>query len=124
MARISLIINHIFFVVDNIIFCRASIGNLNKIQNTLDTYEASSKQRINKHKIEIFFSANTHPFLRENIMNLAGVSFCTNQEKYLDLPKMVEKNRYQNFVLLKIVIELVLVIEKMSFYPKRVKKSC
>lgn len=59
------------------------------------------KQGINKHKTWIFFSANTHPILKRNILNLASVSLCNNQEKYLSLPIMVRKNRYQTFEAIK-----------------------
>lgn len=78
MARSSLTINHLFFTDDSIIFCRATLGDWNGVQNILDTYEDVSEQEINKHKIGLFLSANTHPSIRGNILNLAGVSLCNN----------------------------------------------
>lgn len=42
--------NHIFFVDDNVIICRATVGDWNEVQKILDTYKVASRQRVNKHK--------------------------------------------------------------------------
>lgn len=98
MARNNPTISHLLLADDNIIFSRASIDDWNETQNIIDTYEAASGQGVNKHKSNIFFSANTHPNFRGNILNIAGVSLYTNQDKYLGLPMMVGRNRSRTFV--------------------------
>lgn len=96
MAKNRPTINQLFFADNSIIFCGASIGELNEVQNILEIYEVASGQGINKYKTRIFFS-NTHPTIRVDILNIIGVSLCTNQERYLGLPTMVGKNRFRTF---------------------------
>lgn len=60
VARSGPTISHLFFADDNIIFCRATIGDWNEVQNIFDTYEAALGQGINKHKMRIFFNSNTN----------------------------------------------------------------
>lgn len=67
VVRGSLSINHIFFADENIAFCRAKIRNWQTIQDVLDIYETATGQRINKHKIGIFFSSNTNRTIKGKI---------------------------------------------------------
>lgn len=49
VARSGPTISHLFFADDNIIFCRATIGDWIEVQKILHTYEAASEQGINNH---------------------------------------------------------------------------
>lgn len=81
MARGSPTINHLFFTDDNIVFFIANTIEWRVIQNLLDIYETASGQEINKHKSEIFCSSNTKGVVREQIIDLARVPMCSNQER-------------------------------------------
>lgn len=60
VARESQYINHLFFVDDSLVFCKANIAESIELLKLLDIYEVASGQGINKHKIDIFFNFNTH----------------------------------------------------------------
>jgi len=52
-------LSHLFFTDDSIIFCRANMGECQRIWDVLQDYEATSGQKINKDKTSLFFSKNT-----------------------------------------------------------------
>lgn len=56
MARNNPTVNHLFFVDNSIIFCRAKIKEWLEIQKVLDIYEAVAGQGINKPKSEVFLA--------------------------------------------------------------------
>lgn len=102
VARGSPTINYLFFLAYNsIVFYRANTTEWREIQNLLDMYEAVSGQEINKHKTEIYFSSNTCRAMRNQILDLAMVSLCCSQERYIELPIMVGINRYRIFEAIK-----------------------
>lgn len=101
VARDSHSINYIFFVDDNIVFCKAKTSDWQNIKEVLDIYEVVTSQGINKLKSGIFFSSNTNRTVRWQILTLAGVLLCNNQEQYLELPMMVGGNRYRAFEIIK-----------------------
>ena len=49
-------ISHLFFADDSLLFCRASLLDLQVIQNILSLYEKASGQKLNREKTTIFFS--------------------------------------------------------------------
>jgi hypothetical protein len=54
-------INHLFFADDNLLFCRASYDNWNRLTMLLNAYGKASGQRLNKEKTRIFFSREYAP---------------------------------------------------------------
>ena len=58
-------ISHLFFADDNLIFCRATIGDCAQITEVLTTYEKESKQRLNKEKTSLFFNKNSSSEIQE-----------------------------------------------------------
>lgn len=122
MTKGSPNINHIFFADDNIVFCRANTMEWREIQSLLDIYEEALGQGINKHKTNIFFSSNTDRELRNRILDMAGVTQCNSQEKYLSFPIMVGINKYRTFEAIKVKVWLESIIRRTHFYPKPVKK--
>ena len=65
-------ISHLFFADDSLLFCRARVGNVEKIQEILGKYERASGQKINSEKTTLFFSNNTSNVTKEEIKNLLG----------------------------------------------------
>ena len=64
----------------------------------LSVYEKGSEQKINRKKTNIFFSANTHQDMQNQIQQLLGVPAVRQYEKYLGLPALVGHAKKQSFV--------------------------
>ena len=86
-------ITHLFFANDNLIFCRATMSNLDAIQRILSLYEQASRQKLNREKTSVFFSKSTPEGRKLEILNLLGVSEVREYEKYLGLPAVVGRNK-------------------------------
>ena len=59
ISRERVRLNHLFFAYDSLLFCRANIDEWNSLQESLELYEKSSGQKLNREKTSIFFSKNT-----------------------------------------------------------------
>lgn len=79
-------LTHLFFADDNILFCRAKKSKWFQIQQLLSVYERASGQFLNRQKTSLFFTFNTSRDIRDDISLTTGVSFTSNQSKYLGLP--------------------------------------
>jgi hypothetical protein len=90
-------LSHLFFADDSLLFCKANSVEWRRITNILEKYEEASGQKLNKDKTSIFFSRNTSPEKKEEISRLSGLSATQCYEKYLGLPTMVGRSRYQAF---------------------------
>ena len=60
-------ISHLFFADNSLVFCRARVGDVEKIQEILGKYERASGQKINSDKTILFFSNNTSCATKEEI---------------------------------------------------------
>ena len=49
-------INHLFFVNDSLLFCKAMMQEWGQMSTLLEKYEKESGQQLNKDKIGVFFS--------------------------------------------------------------------
>ena len=67
----------------------------------LVTYERGSGQKLNREKMNIFFSSNTPYPLQAQIKHLLGVPAIHQYEKYLGLPALVGRAKKKSFVYLK-----------------------
>ena len=86
-------ISHLFFADDSLVFCRAQVEDVKKIQEVLYKDERASGQKINSNKTTLFFSQNVLGSVKESIKNLLGVLEIKEYEKYLGLPTMVGRNK-------------------------------
>lgn len=96
-SKRGLRLSHLFFADDNLLLCKVNSVEWRRITNILEKYEEASGQKLNKDKMSIFFSRNTSPEKREEISRLSGLSATQCYEKYLGLPIMVGRSRYQAF---------------------------
>ncbi|XP_042951227.1 uncharacterized protein LOC122283931 [Carya illinoinensis] len=101
ITRGGIRVNHLLFADDSVIYGRAKLTEWYKIQKLLGTYERASGQCLNRQKTTIFFSSNTPMAVRRQIQEVAGVAVCGNFEKYLGLPSIVGRSRYNAFKHLK-----------------------
>ena len=59
VSKQALLVLHLFFVDDNIIFYIATMEECKHVAEVLDTYEKESWQKIYRDKTSLFFSKNT-----------------------------------------------------------------
>ena len=86
-------ISHLFFADDSLLFCRARVEDVIKIQEILGKYEVASGQKINFDKTTIFFRKNVPMSTKEQVQNLLRVPEIKEYEKYLGLPAVVGRNK-------------------------------
>ncbi|XP_050255150.1 uncharacterized protein LOC126701050 [Quercus robur] len=86
-------ISHLFFADDSLLFCRARVEDVIKIQEILGKYEVASGQKINFDKTTIFFSKNVPMSTKEQVQNLLRVPEIKEYEKYLGLLAVVGRNK-------------------------------
>ena len=71
------------------------------IFEVLQTYAASSGQRINFEKSSVYFSSNTRSEQSDKIKMALGIREVEQFESYLGLPTLVDRSKYQTFSFLK-----------------------
>lgn len=89
--------NHLLIVDDCVLFSKAKKEEWRSIYSILQVYECASGQVLNKQKTSIFFSSNTKREVIRRIYREAGAVVCDNYERYLGLPAVVGKARYNAF---------------------------
>ena len=63
----------------------------------LETYEHELVQQLNRDKTPFFFSRNTPQPIQDDIKNRFGAKIIKQYERYLGLPSLVGKNKYNTF---------------------------
>ena len=90
-------VSHLFFVDDNLLFCRATTQECSTILVILHQYEESLGKKINQGKTQLFFSPNIDHHVQQEIKNMLGVGATINYEKYLELPSFMGRAKKQSF---------------------------
>ena len=90
-------ITHLFFADDNLLFCKASAQQYLELVQILNSYKATLRQKINVNKSSVFFSPNTPNDVKEEILSILGPMQCSQQRKYLSLPSLIGKSKFQAF---------------------------
>lgn len=65
VSRGPIRISHLFFVDDNLVFCKANSMKWSRILFLLDKYEIASGEKLNKEKISIFLVKIPHLMSRK-----------------------------------------------------------
>jgi hypothetical protein len=97
IVRSGMRLNHLFFVDDSFLFCKANIPEWLNIQDILAIYEQASGQKLNREKTSIFFSRNTKMATKQHILLVAGVKSTNQFERYLGLPALIGSSKVQAF---------------------------
>lgn len=97
MARGGVKLTHLLFADDCIIFGRACWEEWVRIRGILQLYERASGQCLHKQKTTIMFSSNGRKRDWERIIVDLGARVQNSFEKYLGLPAMVGKSKYDTF---------------------------
>ena len=90
-------ISHLFFADDNIIFCKATLEECNALQKILPVYEKASGQQLNRTKTSLFFSSNTPEEVKEEIKNRVRAQVIQQHEKFLGLPSLAGRNKWNSY---------------------------
>uniref|UniRef100_A0A2N9GDB5 Reverse transcriptase domain-containing protein n=1 Tax=Fagus sylvatica TaxID=28930 RepID=A0A2N9GDB5_FAGSY len=94
-------ITHLFFADDSLLFCKATTGDVDRIQSILSQYEKASGQQINRQKTTIFFSKSTPLQAQRSIQDMLEVPAIKQYERYLGLPSFVGRAKYSSFAQIK-----------------------
>ncbi|KAH1037977.1 hypothetical protein J1N35_039720 [Gossypium stocksii] len=101
IGRERILINHLFFTDDYILFGNASNERAKVVGDVIKEYETISSQRVNFEKSLIYFRTNVDVNIKDTIINVLGVRVASNPEKYLGLPMMVGRKEswaFANFI--------------------------
>ena len=90
-------ISHLLFTDNSLVLMKATDQNANTLKRILDTYCASSGQRVSNAKSSNFFSPNTGVLVREGVCGILDILTEALTDKYLGLPTMVGVDRSDCF---------------------------
>ncbi|KAK3189003.1 hypothetical protein Dsin_028564 [Dipteronia sinensis] len=94
---VSPLISHLFFVDDNVLFCKATVASCEEIRRVLQVYQRGSRQMVNLQKSNITFNSNVSCYVRAEIQAVFEVGNAQTHDKYLALPTLVGKNKTKTF---------------------------
>lgn len=86
VARQALVISHLFFADDSLMFARANVLEARSILVILQRYQVSLGQIVNWDKSEASFSRNMEEKVKSSIYREMGVKTVTSHVKYLEFP--------------------------------------
>ncbi|XP_042950067.1 uncharacterized protein LOC122282179 [Carya illinoinensis] len=90
-------INHLLFTDDYVIFSKASREEWMAIHEILKLYEVSSSQMLNRQKTTILFSSNIRASVQREILQEVGDVSYGDYAKYLGLPTLIGRSKYETF---------------------------
>ena len=91
----------LLFANDNLIFCRSTMEECDKVLDLLYKYEEASGKNVNRSKTSLFFSNFVPEEVKHGIKVKLGVPEIRNYEKYLGLPSLVGKRKKESFNFIK-----------------------
>ena len=94
-------LTHLLFPDDNLLFCRATRSECQKVLEILSTCKKLSSQKMNKEKTTLFFSKSTPLDIQSEIMAEFGVTELKQHKAFLGLPALVGRNERASFDQLK-----------------------
>ncbi|XP_042950060.1 uncharacterized protein LOC122282171 [Carya illinoinensis] len=101
VARGGISKSHLLFTDDCILFGKATLEEWHKLQEILKRYEKALGQFPNKDKTSIFFNTNTSLVTKNNILEAGGSVACGSYDRYLGLPTVVGRSKFNTFRVLK-----------------------
>ena len=67
-------LTHLFFADDNLLFCRATTHDCQKVMDILSSYEKVSGQKLNRDKITLFVSKSIPSEMQRQILEALRVN--------------------------------------------------
>ncbi|KAL0449246.1 UNVERIFIED_CONTAM: hypothetical protein Slati_1481000 [Sesamum latifolium] len=93
ISRTAPRVSHLLFTDDTLIFCHATLVELEHVNRMLDQFERASGLKMNLQKSAIVFSHNVEPNNREELAAVLGVHVVDKHAKYLALPTSIGKSK-------------------------------
>lgn len=93
VCRKAPIVSHMLFADDSYIYCKADVGEANKIRELLQEYEQASGQKVNIDKSSVFFSSNVISYNKVLVCQALQMLEADNRSKYLGLPNTMGRNK-------------------------------
>ncbi|KAM1067916.1 hypothetical protein EV1_022846 [Malus domestica] len=90
-----------FFADDNLLFCNATLREVNELEMIFQVYENAPNQSINFTKSAVCFSPSTSVEAKQQIQQLLDVPIVPSHERYLGLPMVAGKDKKMMFRTLK-----------------------
>lgn len=97
VARDSLVISHLFFADDSLLFAKANVDVASVWKHNLHLYEKASGQVINVQKSLLCVSPNVPDDVVNQIKSILGVEVIEEHAKYLGLPSSISHNKKDIF---------------------------
>lgn len=101
IARGDPSVSHLLFAFDYYFFFRASQVKANMMKDILQQYQDVSGQVINSNKSNIIFISNTRSEDMAGVCGILQVHETETLEKYLGMPKRMDRNKMEVFGFLK-----------------------
>lgn len=90
-------LSHICFADDLILFAEASVKQIRIIRRVLETFCATSGQKVSLEKSKIFFSSNVSRDLEKLISDESGIKATKDLGKYLGMPVLQKRVSKETF---------------------------
>lgn len=101
MSRVAPTLNHLLFVDDNMIFCKANAETTRNVQEIFLESKLAFGQRINTKKTTMVFSRNTPFNSRQELMSMWVNGTLQQFEEYLGLPLVIGRAKRKTFAAIK-----------------------
>ncbi|KAK8686329.1 hypothetical protein V6N13_125354 [Hibiscus sabdariffa] len=101
----ALVLTHLHFTDDCLIFEAATANEAYKNKEILDNYDVCPGQLANYDKFGAFFSPNVSDHIKEVVFRILNVQSITNLEKYMGLPAIMGRNNKRPFVGIELIVE-------------------
>lgn len=82
----GLILTHLLFADDALLFAKASLGDVYQLVNILNQYSLASGKKINASKSSLICGRFVNPLLKHDMARILHMSLWDNIGKYLGLP--------------------------------------
>ncbi|KAK5793186.1 hypothetical protein PVK06_034324 [Gossypium arboreum] len=86
LSRRGSALSHIFFTNDLMLFCEASRDQAVVVISILETFYYFSRKKVNKSKLQVFFSPNTPSLVTMVICDSVGFNQMDDLRCYLGIP--------------------------------------
>jgi hypothetical protein len=96
-GRHGLVISHLMFADDLLIFGQATEEGMTTVMHVLNKFCNMSGQQVNYDKSSIFFSRNVPESKRAALSNISGLKETKNLGKYLGVPALGRAPRVHDF---------------------------
>lgn len=100
MDKVSHIISHLMFADDLLLFGKATIEQIERVNKILKKFCDMPGQRINKEKTKVFFSKNTAEHTKRHLTHASGFRETRDLGKYLGIPLTGKTPRRKDYQLI------------------------